>query len=46
MHDCIVVRRMEDHKPADSKYFEETIVDEDEDTDSNDLDEKMNELGF
>jgi hypothetical protein len=46
MHDCIVVRRMEDHPPADSEYFEETVMDEDDDTDSDELDEKMNELVF
>ena len=44
MHDCIVVRRMEDHEPADSEYFEETMMDED--TDSDELDEEMNEVVF
>ena len=44
MHDCIVVRRMEDHKPADSEYFEETMMDED--TDSDELNEEMKEVVF
>ena len=46
MHDCIMVCRMEDHAPADSEYFEEIVMDKDEDTDSDEVDEKMNELVF
>lgn len=37
---------MEDHTAVYSKYFEEFVMDEDEDTDSEELDEKMNELVF
>lgn len=38
MQDCLVVRRMEDHEPAKRQYFEETMMDEDMDSD-----EEMNE---
>ena len=46
MHDCIVVRRMEDHTAADSEYFEETVMDEDENMDSEELEENMDEMVF